>query len=597
MNDIQDSGAFLEQANALLSQNAPVADILKAVQSITPESDRYASAQHVRARCAMREGDHAAAKLLLLEAIRGGDATRGVWLNLATVGGALGMPDDILNILSGVLPRIDPNLLPKFSMQALHAMSFVNYETGAWKDKTFDRFVVPLMALLLERNQMDPALRLEQITYEYYIKGNEVDLHFARCMEKLEPLFTAAGLRFRAPPNLTDPRYAERPYRVGFFIHNASMLAHVEVLLNALKGYRQLPAQPFVTTVYCFSGKSLEMERALAELGVRLVMLEEVFPETTGSTWQRLLRLRALLREEAVHELVWVSLVVHLPLAFGMRMAPVQTWWAMKYRSLAQDDIDGYLTGSALTKFSTIGGRRWRMSQLGVDDWYDATLEHHAAAIRADFGGQTILMTLARAQKMQDPEYLRAIVAILQANPDTVFLWAGKEESATVATAFEAGVVADRTRYIGWVPTRLYAQVGDIFLDTFPFPCGFTLFQAMAAGKPAVIYDSPESDQVGLWSFLKPLVEGGEGSADQRAELMTFMGPPDSPNIAVAKSADVYVQSANRLIRDAAFRQSAGEMSRRFMDRYFSDPRAMGASVSDHLVELIEQRFKAGIPE
>lgn len=199
-------------------------------------------------------------------------------------------------------------------------------------------------------------------------------------------------------------------------------------------------------------------------------------------------------------------------------------------------------------------------------------------------------MTLARTEKMTDPAYLRAVTALLVAHPQTIFLWAGREEEPAVVRAFRDGGVLDRTRFIGWVNTRLFAQVADVFLDTFPFPCGFTLYQSMAAGKPVVIYDSPEAAQTGLWSFLKPVIEGQEGGPDERAELMAFVGQEDSPLISLARTPEEYVALAGRLITDASVRDAAGEASRRFMARYFSDPRSMGESFARHFVEVIEER-------
>lgn len=227
---------------------------------------------------------------------------------------------------------------------------------------------------------------------------------------------------------------------------------------------------------------------------------------------------------------------------------------------------------------------------LGVDDWYDPTVEEQARELRRTMGDRVVVMTLARTEKMRDPIYLQAIAEILQTHPQALFLWAGREEDAQVVAAFKAAEVLDRTRFIGWVNTRLYAQVADVFLDTFPFPCGFTLFQAMAAAKPVVIYDSPEAAQTGLWNFIKPLVQDGEGTPEERAELCTFIGDEECPLIAVARTSEDYVRHAGRLITDVKARAKAGDASRRFMARYFSDPRVMGSSLADHFIDLIEDK-------
>lgn len=577
-------------ASILLRLDGPISEILALVAGIGDDDPLYVSAQHVRAVCALRDRDPQRAKTLLFDVLQRDASRVGAWVTLAQVAAALDMPQDLLDRLRGVALNAPPSKRTAFVTQLLRALDFANTEHNARKDAVFDGFLLPLLVATLDQGDMDTAINLETLLYQFYVKAREEEEHFARCMQLVAPLFTqsAQAWRDRLPPLPTRPLTA--PYRIGFFIHNASMLAHIEVMLNTLKGYRSLPEQPFEARVYCFSGKSTQMEQALAGVGVRLVMLNEVFPETATSSWQRLLCLRELLSQEGVQELVWVSLVTMLPLAFGLRIAPVQTWFAMKYRNFSLEDIDGYVTGSAITRFGWLHGRRWRMGMLGVDDWFDPALTDTAAGIREQYAGKVILMTLGRTEKMQNTAYLTAVIELLRSNPDSVFLWAGREQNRIIQNAFEDGGVLEQTHYLGWVNTRLYAQVADIFIDSFPFPCSFTLFQAMAAGKPVVIYTSPEAAQTGLWSLLKRVIEDGEGDVDDVAEMMNFVGDPQCPLISIARTPQEYVALTQRLIRDTTAQSAAGLASYQFILRYFSDPSAMGRSLARHFVELIEER-------
>lgn len=583
----------LARAWTLLREQRPPAEALALVPDIQSGEPHFGRAQHLRGLCALRLGDPTEARGLLVDAMRHGELTGGLVLSLAEAVAGSGPTDEALQAMLAALGRLDPKQMFPFMQQLTRALGLAKTQPAAGRDAIFEKLLLPLLAQLLARRDMDNALRLEILIFEDYVKATETEAHFGAAMAKISPLFTEAGHAWRAElPPLPQPALTP-PYRIGFFIHAASMLAHIEILLNTLKGYRRLDDQPFEPTVYCFSGKDTAMEAALAAIGVRLVMLNERFPEAIDSSWQRLLRLRELLSEEGVQELVWISRVTIMPLAFAMRIAPVQTWFAMKYRNFSHPDIDGYVSGSALTRYGTLSGRRWRMAMLGVDDWYDATVEARAADIRAQLGGAVVLMTLARTEKMRDPAYLGALVALLQAHPKAVFLWAGRDEDPLVVAAFREGGVLDRTRFIGWVNTRLFAQVADVFLDTFPFPCGFTLFQAMAAGKPVVIYDSPEAAQTGLWNFLKPLLEDGEGTAEERAELEGFVGDAANPLIPVARTPEEYARLAGRFIDDLEARAAGGRAARGFMERYFSDPRVMGSSLARHFVELIEDRRTA----
>jgi glycosyltransferase involved in cell wall biosynthesis len=578
----------VKQALRLLQQKQPVEQALMLLDQVAEGDPDFATAQHLRGVCAARSGDARRAIDLYIDAIARGEASGSVCLNLAQATADAGFPDKGLAALLGFLPRISPPQAGAFATKVLATLGFASQSASPGKDIVFEKLALPLLATFLSRRHMDAAVELENRIYEWHAKTIETEDHFAAVMGRLEPLFTEAGHHWRntLPPLARTP--LEPPYKVGFFIHNASMLAHIEVLLNTLKGYRQLDTQPFEPTVYCYSGKSEELEQALAAIDVPLVMLNERFPDT--GPWARLLRLRELIAADGVHQLVWISLVTMMPLVFGMRIAPVQTWFAMKYRNYSQPDIDGYVSGSALTRFGTLSGRRFRTAMLGVDDWYDASLEGKAAAMRAQLGDRVVLLTLGRTEKMRDPAYLAAMAEILKAHPKAIFLWAGREKSAWVTDAFREAGVLEQTKFVGWVNTRLFAQVCDIFLDTFPFPCGFTLFQAMAAGKAVVAYGSPESAQTGLWNFIKPLVEDGEGTPQERAELVSIVGDDDTPLIPVARSPQDYARHAGRLIEDLDARAKSADASRAFMARYFSDPRVMGQGLADHFMELIEER-------
>lgn len=508
---------------------------------------------------------------------------------LARVARALNFPHDLLRMLAELLPRIAPARLMGVTISLLKGLGF--YEKGSAKQKeaAFEEIILRAISLNLKNKNIDNAIDMEGLAYEYYVKTEENEIHFQNSMEKISKPFKILSQQYiEKLPKLRQPPL-DHPYVIGFFIHRASMLAHIEIMINTLKGYINSGEKLFTPIVYCFSDKNEKLNEALSEIGIKLVMIEDLEPGHRSSNWRKLLRLRKKLSEDGVHQLVWVSSVVMMPLAFGLRIAPVQTWWAMKYRNFALDEIDGYVTGSAIARFGWLHGRRWRMGMLGVDNWYSPELEPLSEGLRRPFGDKTILMTLGRTEKMQDPAYLQAVTSILKANPNTVFLWAGREENSIVKQTFEREGVASRTQFIGWVNTRLYAQVADIFLDTFPFPCGFTLFQAMAAGKPVVIYTSPEAAQTGLWSFLKPAFEGDDMDGDDREELHTFIGDRSAPLISIADTPMEYITLASRLVRDTRARTDSGASSARFMARYFSDPVVMGRSFAHHFVELMDE--------
>ena len=69
-------------------------------------------------------------------------------------------------------------------------------------------------------------------------------------------------------------------------------------------------------------------------------------------------------------------------------------------------------------------------------------------------------------------------------------MWAGREEDPFISNAFKDAGVRDKTEFIGWVNTSLFANVLDLMLDTFPIGNSITAFQAMEAGTPVIMRKS-----------------------------------------------------------------------------------------------------------
>ena len=136
--------------------------------------------------------------------------------------------------------------------------------------------------------------------------------------------------------------------------------------------------------------------------------------------------------------------------------------------------------------------------------------------------------------------------------------------------------------------TRLYAQAIDLFLDSFPFPCGFTLKEAMAAGKPAVMMATPESLETGVPGAITPVIEGtAEAPGETRERLRrTFTHERDFDLYQCASSPEEYVALAGRLVQDAGLRARAGAANRDFIAGFVPSPRDEGRKLLDHLDEI-----------
>lgn len=578
----------ISDAIEFLGENDKTQDAIEVLKGIRAGNEYFAISEQLRGVGFFKLRKYKNAKLHFISAVENGAYYENILENLSRLAVLTELDPASANSILLVLANLKNDVRNQATVQLFSTLKFNSLGNLEDKIKTFELLVFPLIEWATNEGRMDYALSLEDYVYLHLVKSEETERNFSRVAGRIASHMNNVGARIRENlPQLPIPVEAPSP-KVGFFIHTASMLAHVEVLLNMLKGYRQLAEQPFNPVIYCLSGKDAAMELAFAELNIEIVMLNERFPETSKSIWNRLLRFRELLSQDGVKQIVWVSVVMFMGLVFGMRFAEVQTWWAMKYHSIDFPDIDGYVTGGAITKYRYIDGRKWRNGILGVDDWYDSSVETKALDIRARFENYTILGTMAREVKMRDPEFLRSIVYLLNENENAVYLWAGESKHAEIQQVFDAGGVSDRTVFIGWVETRLYAQVIDIFLDTFPFPCGFTLFQAMAAGKPPVISATRESAETGLWAFLEPVLDADYEDQEQRKELIQLLSWNGINLLPAARRPDEFVEFADKLIKDENLRLRAGKAAQSLMQRYFSNTAQMGKTYSQHFIELMD---------
>ena len=453
-----------------------------------------------------------------------------------------------------------------------------------------DHFAIPTLRELLRHNSYEAALQLEMHFYNHFVKAIETEEHFTLCTARWIPLMRAAGQSLQRdshPPGKTEN---QKP-RVAFIIHTAATEAHVQVAANLLAGYRQLPERPFEPEVYCLFGQKPAMTALFTAADVRVHYLDTLSLRP-GSILDRFHYLRQQASQTGIECIVWLSNPVWMTFAFGMRLARRQVWFALKYHNLSSPDIDAYLTGGGMGRFKTFANRTWRVGLAGYDNLYDPNVTEEAQHTRQLLLGghyRIITGTFGRTEKLRDPGYLETICTILQLNPNVIFLWTGREQDTLIQQTFTDAGVSGQTHFIGWVNTRMYAQVIDIFLDSFPFPCGFTLYEALMAAKPCVLMETPESFELGIHGYVSPVLDGIDGDPDDMHRIRgIFQLDTSDPLLLLHKFPVDYIETACRLITDQTFRQKTGEAGRVFAQYYLAGNIRPGRSYSRHLIEVME---------
>lgn len=457
----------------------------------------------------------------------------------------------------------------------------------------FTRYLVPTIKRAVDEKEINLALQLESLVYNYYIKKNETEKHFRFCFDQYTDTLRLAGNlvaeHARGTENNTK---VDGELKIGLFVQQASTLAHVEVMLALLSGWSQIENRGVIPIVYVMFGYDKNLEQRVRACGVDIYFFEIDRPQYKNDIVNSFVYLRSLLRDHRVLAVVFVSLAMHMPFAVALRLAPVQIWWAMKYHSLDLPELDGYFTNGSFEKKRLIDGKSWRVVHSALDRLYDTKYETEAARIRGQYGQDvTILASMGREEKIETTEFLDTIASILKARQKTVYLWTGRVKSAMVASYFENAGLADRCHFIGWIDTRLYAQVLDIYIDSFPFGGGHTIFQSWAVSKPAVMMLTRETLETGVPMHVLPAYNGEIDDSIITNDVKRIFTSSHGENLSmIAKSNDEYIEMALRLIDDNAYRAAAAKAAKAFTEKYMCNRKMQAESFCKQVEQLLHEK-------
>ena len=444
---------------------------------------------------------------------------------------------------------------------------------------------VEVLKRAVRAGDADTALNLETMIYLAFVRTVEDEQHYYRCFADWREDMARLGRRYRGADELRGD-----PHRIAFYLHTGFILGHTEVMFKMLENIP--PARRGVLTlrIYVLGQYSQAFVERAQKIGVAVVLLANCLPGGDSSTWlDRFLYLRDSLKHDAFGVCVWVSTPDLAALALSMRLAAVQIFWALRFHPVSGPYIDGYITyGAKHERDQVFGKQRWRVCPvpLALD-----TSPVEAAAkqeLRARFPEKFLLGTLAREEKINSVPFLECVRKILQQNPDAGFVWTGKTQHSGIERHFRDAGVADRCHFAGWVDTRLYASVLDLFLETFPLGCGVTGYQALGAGTPLLSYFAPNTVfGMQFWHAIAGNQRETAGSA-----LITGEALAKYP-VLCARDADHYVALANRVIADPAFRVAAGMAGKRFFDEEIDNAGYYSERFFDTIIEIAKTKFAA----
>jgi len=379
--------------------------------------------------------------------------------------------------------------------------------------------------------------------------------------QTMAPLMTMAGASVAEPWRRKKTRGQTT---VGFFMPTGTMLAHSVNLLTYLNANSNSPGSEIEPVIF-IGGKdgSPEFKEAYA-----LHTVVYCGKESHLATWKEV---RRVARLKNIAAMVFVSVVQGMAFAVAMGVAPKTIWWAHKWHGLQDIGLDGYLDAChPFREAALIGNYTWQCTYTALPDLFEPKHAAEAGEIRQGMDVGVVFGWMGRSEKIT-VQYLDCVVQILRRVPDSIYVYTGREEISEIEHLFQQAGLGDRIAFLGWVDTRLWAQVIDVYLDTFPFQSGHCAYEAMAASKPVVwLHDYRTAEEQSASGLI---IDNWDNRADDLFGYEPW-----------ARSPEAYVSLAVIL---ATVNYDHGSRYRSFLEAYMMDAPRMARSVNAGILEVL----------
>lgn len=328
----------------------------------------------------------------------------------------------------------------------------------------------------LYMNSAQTQKEFHQFNDEVEIKGSEYYRQWGECAELKKSKLADHGEKTKIAL-IKDRIVRNSPSKVEF-----SLLRQLLSNEEFTKGY--------TVTIYTLSivEKSLDDQTLINELRELGIVVKESATETLdySSTYQSHL-LRALaVREDMQRDGIDIMIAAtnnfpEVSFLFSTLSVPTQIYWSHGNFEYDVLNIDKRITHGTVPEecftFSHFSVQR-DYSQYQA---YSAILE--AETIRAKYGKDTVILgSIGRLVKVDSLEYLESVAKLLKMNPNTLYLACGSGNIESIKDKLETLGIEDRFLFVGFVEAKIYVNVLDIYLDTFPHHGGESVREAQMAG-------------------------------------------------------------------------------------------------------------------
>ncbi|CAN7434206.1 hypothetical protein LJR267_002891 [Paraburkholderia hospita] len=448
--------------------------------------------------------------------------------------------------------------------------------------------IIPITNLLYEIDLFTEAERLAHVMLTVYGHRISTEDEFLSYVQAWAPAATDAGRRFSrklsktriSSPTRTSPTLTT----VGFVTKGSTI--DVATLNHILPICRELSVRhgsDIRAIVYVLEAGDDGLQTCNDALKFKFV-------DRDGGTLSSYAKLKGMMSDDSIQIACYVHAFDAVYFLFGMRLAPIQMQFSQYLHPIPSGtEIDEFMTwGTPTSMHQPFAGRPWRVVPSCLADHPVVAADQAIMDIRQSVAGsaRTVLATFARTEKVNQPGFLATVIRILKRHPECVFLWTGQMEHPEVVRAFQNSGIIDRTRFIGWVDTRLYSKVIDVLLDSFPLANGITALHAMAEGVPvASIWSATSLIGRDLLPMLNDTEDIPLPARTVVQELKIIFSTSDGASAACITEDD-YVNFASLLIEDTAFRDDVGRKFSALFRLLYSNESVMADIFVDHVRDI-----------
>jgi len=395
----------------------------------------------------------------------------------------------------------------------------VNYhfgrESDLWDDYIFNQCIRPVLAWNACETLQTAVDRYSCIDHELfttYIRREEDPVRFRRAFWHVNSYGLGLAHKFAkqashksnhavvTSANACKPKGIK--YKIAFILKGPYKLAHCEFLHAFLQG-----SIAFANRVDIFLILLDDKPQLNSIDHVKVISLAGL-----KTTHEKLVHYYSIFHKYKFDNICWVACVQNLSLYMGAQLAPTQSYWSMKYHSIIMPTIQKYAGlgfGGKSFRFDDVQWFRGRafpelnMRQVSEDKRYSLMRSKN---IPFD---AVVVGCFVRSEKLHSPEYWKAVSELLSQSTDIHFIIASQSIPRVAAGILSLMPYKERFHHLGWVNTKEWAYVLDLYFDSSPRGSCNTIFEAICAGVPILMADSDYNRESSALPYLQSAVGAG----------------------------------------------------------------------------------------